>query len=50
MKLEAGAIAAEAVTVLAGALLAAWVVGQLPELRAWIARQWAGPGCDCGRE
>lgn len=32
----------EAVIVLAGALLAALVIGQLPGVREWIAKQWAG--------
>ncbi|WP_009518572.1 hypothetical protein [Hydrogenophaga sp. PBC] len=32
----------EAVIVLAGALLAALVIGQLPGVRAWIKRQWDG--------
>lgn len=35
-------IGREAVIVLAGALLAALVIGQLPGVREWIARQWAG--------
>ncbi len=41
------AIVREAVIVLAGAALAAAVVGQWPALRAWIDRQWSG-GCSCG--
>ena len=32
----------EAVIVIAGALLAAFIVGQLPALRDWIKRQWGG--------
>jgi len=32
----------EAVIVLAGALLAALVIGQLPGVREWIKKQWAG--------
>lgn len=32
----------EALIVIGGALIAAAVVGQLPELRAWIKRQWDG--------
>lgn len=32
----------EAVIVLAGALLAALIVGQLPGVRAWIKKQWDG--------
>lgn len=35
-------VAREAVIVLAGALVAAAIVGQLPALRAWIAEQWGG--------
>lgn len=31
----------EAVTVIAGAVLAALIIGQLPELKAWIKRQWS---------
>lgn len=30
----------EAVIVIAGALVAALVIGQLPGLREWIKRQW----------
>lgn len=33
-------IVTEAITVVAGALLAALLVGQLPGLREWIAEQW----------
>lgn len=36
-----GAIAREAVTVLAGAILAAFIVGQFPQVKAWIREQWA---------
>lgn len=32
----------EAVIVLAGAVLAALVIGQLPGVREWIKKQWAG--------
>lgn len=35
------AIARETVTVLAGAILAALIVGQLPGLKAWIREQWS---------
>lgn len=35
-------VVAEAVSVLAGAVLAAWVVGQLPALKNWIKKQWDG--------
>ncbi len=51
MKL-ADSIGREAVIVLGGAILAAVIIGQIPELRAWIARQWAGAkpgGCTCSR-
>lgn len=34
------AIGRETVIVLAGAVLAAFIIGNVPELRAWIARQW----------
>jgi hypothetical protein len=33
-------VAREAVTVLAGAILAAWIVGQFPAVKRWIAEQW----------
>lgn len=39
-------IAREAVTVLAGAVLAALIVGQLPGLKKWLQDQWKG-GCEC---
>ncbi len=32
----------EAVIVVAGALLAALIIGQLPGVREWIKRQWDG--------
>lgn len=35
------AIVKEAVTVLAGAVLAAYIIGQLPEVKAWVKKQWA---------
>ena len=35
-------IGREALIVLAGALLAAAIVGQLPTLRNWIKKQWGG--------
>lgn len=45
------AIGREAVIVLAGAVLAAFIIGNVPELRAWISRQWAnekrGTSCNC---
>lgn len=34
-------IGREAVIVVAGALLAAFIIGQLPGVRAWIRAQWA---------
>lgn len=51
MKIGAADITREAIIVIAGALVAAWIVGQSPALRDWIARQWgqARPGCDCAR-
>lgn len=33
-------IAKEAAIVLGGAVLAAYIIGQLPGLRAWIKSQW----------
>lgn len=30
----------EAVVVIGGAVLAAWVIGQFPGLKAWIKEQW----------
>jgi hypothetical protein len=33
-------IAREAIVVIAGALLAALIVGQLPAMKAWIKEQW----------
>lgn len=35
-------IGREALIVLAGAIIAAAVIGALPELREWIKRQWDG--------
>lgn len=32
----------EAIIVLAGALIAAWIVGQSPPVRNWIKAQWGG--------
>jgi hypothetical protein len=32
----------ETLIVLGGALLAAFIVGQSPALRAWIKKQWGG--------
>ncbi|HWI11069.1 MAG TPA: hypothetical protein VNU48_07040 [Burkholderiaceae bacterium] len=34
------AIGREAIVVIAGALLAAFVIGQLPGVRDWIKAQW----------
>ena len=34
------AVVREAVTVVAGALLAAWLIGQVPAVKAWIKDQW----------
>ena len=33
-------IGREALIVLAGAVLAAFIVGQMPELKRWIKQQW----------
>lgn len=35
------AISREVVTVIAGAVLAALIIGRLPGVRAWIKAQWA---------
>lgn len=37
-----GEVAREAIIVIAGAIIAAAVVGQLPSLRDWIKVQWDG--------
>lgn len=45
------AVTRETIVVLAGAVLAAWIIGNVPELRDWIARQWGaakgGTRCSC---
>lgn len=33
-------VARETITVLAGAILAAWIVGQFPGVRRWMSEQW----------
>ena len=41
MKLpKLSAVAQEAAIVIGGAVLAAFVIGQLPGLKAWINKQW----------
>ncbi|HWP19782.1 MAG TPA: hypothetical protein VNO84_11685 [Burkholderiaceae bacterium] len=35
-------IARETIIVIAGAILAAAIIGQLPAVRDWIKRQWGG--------
>lgn len=35
-------VAREAIIVIGGALLAAWVIGQFPSLKAWMQKQWDG--------
>lgn len=35
-------ISREAIIVIAGALVAAAIIGQMPEVRDWIKRQWDG--------
>ena len=35
-------IGREAIIVIAGALVAALIIGQLPAVREWIKAQWAG--------
>lgn len=42
-----GSIAREAVVMLAAAVVVAYVLGELPELRAWIERKRTGRGCSC---
>lgn len=38
-------VATEAAVMIVGAVLASWLVGQAPDLRAWMKRQWDGvPG------
>ncbi|MEG2045787.1 MAG: hypothetical protein RR100_02960 [Comamonas sp.] len=36
------ALAREALIVVGGAIIAAAVIGQVPALRDWIKKQWAG--------
>lgn len=36
----APAIAREALTVIAGALLAAFIIGRFPQVKAWVREQW----------
>ncbi len=36
----AKAIGREAVIVVGGAILAAFIIGQVPAVRAWIKQQW----------
>lgn len=31
----------ETLTVIAGAILAAWIVGNMPKLKAWMKQQWS---------
>lgn len=38
----ASEVVREAVIVVAGAALAALIVGQWPDLKAWIKKQWEG--------
>lgn len=38
---NASAVVREAVTVVAGALLAALIIGSYPPAKAWIKKQWA---------
>ena len=35
-------VAREAIIVVAGAIVAALVIGQMPRVRDWIKRQWGG--------
>jgi FlaG/FlaF family flagellin (archaellin) len=34
-------IVREAITVIAGAMLAAFIIGQIPQAKAWIKQQWS---------
>lgn len=39
------AVGTEAAVMIAGALVASFLIGQVPQLRAWMKRQWDGvPG------
>jgi len=38
---DSKAVIREAVTVVAGAILAAAIMAQLPQLKTWIKQQWA---------
>lgn len=40
MKISVSDIGREALIVLAGAIVAAAIIGQLPGVREWIKRQW----------
>lgn len=33
-------VARETIIVLAGAIAAAWIIGQFPGVRRWISEQW----------
>jgi hypothetical protein len=35
-------VSREALVVIAGALIAAWIIGQSPPVRDWIKKQWGG--------
>lgn len=35
-------IVKEAIVVLGGAVLAAFIIGQVPQLRTWMKQQWGG--------
>lgn len=49
---SSGQVLTEAMIVIAGAVVAAWFIGQAGPLRDWIAAQWGqarpGGGCNCG--
>lgn len=38
---SAPAVAREALTVIAGALLAAFIIGRFPGVKAWVKEQWS---------
>lgn len=42
------AFAREAVILIGGALLAAFILAQFPRVRDYINRNTKGPGCSCG--
>lgn len=39
----------ESLVLIGGAIVAALILSQLPELRAWIASNTRGTGCNCNQ-